>query len=112
MKKKILVSALLLAIGFGSAWANEPTLYVQPLLAYVHPTPTVHNILSGELILMALRTAIKKDYKDYWITDLYETVGKKESVLFYHFAERRSDHIMNATDSENWVVTGTTAIGV
>ncbi|HEY4831174.1 MAG TPA: hypothetical protein VIH61_01240 [Waddliaceae bacterium] len=101
MKKKILIAGLLLAIGFGSAWANEPTF------AYVHPAPVMRNIPSGELPT-ALRDEIKDEYKDYWITDLYETVGKKKPSYFITLQNADQIITLSATDSENWVVTGTT----
>jgi hypothetical protein len=101
MKKKILVLALLFSIGFASAWANEPTF------ASVRHTPVMRNILSDELPA-TLRAEIKNEYKDYWITDLHEIMGNKKASYFITLQNADQTLTLNATDSENWVVTGTT----
>ena len=75
MKKKILVSAFVLAVGLMSARAND--LHRVP----GQPASVTRNVLSTKLP-KALRNDIKKDYKDYWIADLYEVKEKRHPSYF------------------------------
>ena len=66
-------------------------------------SPAVRNILSNRLPARLL-TAIKKNYKDYWITDLY-----KESVngrISYYITLENPDQTvkLNTTHTTNWAV--------
>jgi hypothetical protein len=100
MKKSILISALLLVIGFATVRANDGGRIS------VIPSGQVHNILSSQLP-MTLLTAIKNDYKDYWITELYEEGQNKRASYF--ITVENADQIvkLNSTDSKNWVITNT-----
>jgi hypothetical protein len=101
MKKKILVSAFLLTIGFISVRAND--LYrVQG-----RPAPVTRNVLSTELPA-ALHSDIKKEYKDYWIADLYEVKDKRRPSYFLTLENADQVVKLSAVDSKNWVMTSTT----
>lgn len=100
MKKKILVSLLLLVISFGTVWANERSA------ANRLPAPTQHNILSNQLP-RALLADIKRDYKNYWISELYEEGGDKQPSYFITLESADQIIKLNATGSENWVITNT-----
>lgn len=105
MKKSILITALLFVIGFTAAWANDGSRSPRATFGQGH------NILSGQLPATLL-TDIKKGYKDYWITELYEEGhGKHPS---YYITVENADQIikLNSTDSENWVVTSTVSKGI
>lgn len=105
MKKSILAAAFLLVTGFTTAWANDgdPTSR--------KTSGQVHNILSNQLPV-TLSTDIKKDYKDYWITDLYVDLQNKRPS--YYITVENADQVvkLTATDRENWVVTSTTVKGM
>jgi hypothetical protein len=66
-------------------------------------SPAVRNILSNHLPARLL-TTIKKNYKDYWITDLY-----KESIngkISYFITLENADQTvkLNTTHSTGWAV--------
>ena len=66
-------------------------------------SPAVRNILSNQLPSRLL-TAIKKNYKDYWITDLYkENVNGKIS---YCITLENPDQTvkLNTIHTSNWAV--------
>ena len=66
-------------------------------------SPDVRNILSNQLPARLL-TVIKKNYKDYWITDLYkESVNGK--ISYYITLENPDQTVrLNTTHSTNWAV--------
>jgi hypothetical protein len=66
-------------------------------------SPAVRNILSNQLPARLL-TVIKKNYKDYWITDLYkESVNGK--ISYYITLENPDQTVrLNTTHSTNWAV--------
>jgi hypothetical protein len=68
----------------------------------------VHNILSDRLPARLL-TSIKKNYKDYCITDLYKKTSNGKE--YYCFTVENADKkiTMNATPSTNWSVTSVVA---
>ncbi len=101
MKKKIIISVLLLTIGFTSAWANDH------LPVQVGPTPTPRNILSNELP-RTLRKNIKREFKDYWITGLYEVVANKQHSYFITVENADQTISLSARSSKTWIITGTT----
>jgi hypothetical protein len=71
-----------------------------------HPAAGVHNILSTKLppVLLA---EIKKDYKGYWITELYEE-GKAKRPSYFIVLENADEIIkLGCDDSENWVIKST-----
>lgn len=103
MKKKILISAILSTIGLVSARASDL------LRVNGQPAPVACNIniLSTELPV-ALRSDIKKDYKDYWITGLCEV--KDKGQFSYFLILENADQIvkLSAIDSKDWVMMSTT----
>jgi hypothetical protein len=106
MKKAIMGAALFLLIGLAQASASG----VSPAASGVNPAKgqpgTQHNILSSQLP-GALLTDIKKEYKDYWITECSEIDKKKKADYFITL--ENSDQIvqLRSSDSENWVLTNT-----
>jgi hypothetical protein len=67
-------------------------------------SPASHNILSNQLPARLL-TVIHKNYKDYWITDLYkENVNGKIS---YFITMENADQTvkLNTSHSTGWAVT-------
>jgi hypothetical protein len=67
-------------------------------------SPAVRNILSNQLPARLL-TVIKKNYKDYWITDLHkESVNGK--ISYYITLENPDKTVkLNTTHSATWAVT-------
>jgi hypothetical protein len=100
MKKRILTSVLLLTLGLGTAWASDSSR------APLEISGPVHNILSNQLPA-ALLSDIRKNYKGYWITELYKEGGDKEPS--YYITVENADQIvkLNSNDSENWVLLDT-----
>ncbi len=101
MKKKILVFAFLLATGLMSTRAND-LHYVQG-----RHEPVARNVLSTELPV-TLRSDIKKDYKDYWIAELYEVKDKRHPSYFITLENADQVVKLSAVDSKSWVMTSTT----
>lgn len=101
MKKRIIVSAIFLIISFASALAaGRPQINVKP-------KSSVHNILSTELPATLLAD-IKKEYKGYWITELYEE-GKSKHPSYFITVENADQVIkLSSDDSENWAIISTT----
>jgi hypothetical protein len=88
-------------IGLTSVKANDSTK------ANFHPGAGVHNILSNKLPPVLL-TEIKKDYKGYWITELYEE-GKAKRPSYFITLENADEIIkLSCGDSENWIIKTTT----
>ena len=59
------------------------------------------NLLSTELPIN-LQTSLKRDYTDYWITDLFE-YAKKESSGYYVTVENADQRItLQSTDGRTW----------
>src|SRR5258708_3079871 len=103
MNKRLLGAAFFLLIGFTYASASDrvPQLYQYR---------SGHNILSSQLP-EALLTTIKKDYKDYWITELSEN-GKGKHAGYFITLENVDQIVqLSSNDSENWVVTSTSVKG-
>ena len=99
MKKTFLGAALLLLISAAHvSAAGRARQTGQP--------HAVHNILSGQLPV-ALLADIKKDYKDYWITELSEEGKVKHPD--YSITLENADQIveLRSSDSESWIVTST-----
>lgn len=113
MKTKILVSALLLTISFTATRANGSILdraavdITKISLFRMDPITVVRNILSNALP-QALRDDIKKEYKDYWISGLYEQLSNNRASYF--ITVENADQIvrLSSTDSKNWVLISTT----
>ena len=100
MKKIIFAGVFFLLAIIGGASTN-------PAYANDLPGSGVHNIISSQLPSRLL-TEIKNQYRDYWITELYEEGNVKRPS--YYIAVENADQIikMSSDDSENWVVTSTT----
>src|SRR5579863_1193127 len=66
-------------------------------------SPVVRNILSNQLPARLL-TTIKKNYKDYWITDLHrESINGK--ISYYITLENPDQTVkLNTTRSASWAV--------
>lgn len=97
----MIVSAVFLILSFSSAWATGHSR------ASALPKPSVHNILSTQLPA-ALLADIKKGYKGYWITELYEE-GKSKRPSYFITVENADQVIRLSSDgSENWSVVSTT----
>jgi hypothetical protein len=101
MKKIIIGFVIFLLSGLAGTRAGES------INTNFHPTAGVHNILSSKLPPVLL-TEIKKDYKGYWITELYEE-GKPKRTSYFITLENADEIIkLSCADSENWVVKSTT----
>ena len=101
MKKTFLGAALFLLISATHVSAAGRTLQTgQPHI--------VRNILSTQLPA-ALLADIKKDYKDYWITDLSEE-GKGKHPDYLLTLENADQIVqLRSGDSESWEVVSTSA---
>jgi hypothetical protein len=113
MKKAIMGAALFLVIGLAQASASgikQATSGVSPATSGVNPAigqpGTQHNILSSQLP-GALLTDIKKEYKDYWITECSEIDQKKKADYFITLENADQIVQLHSSDSENWVLTNT-----
>jgi hypothetical protein len=99
MKKTFLGAALFLLISATHVFAAGRT----PQTGQPH---IVRNILSSQLP-KALLADIKKDYKDYWITELSEEGKVKHPD--YSVTLENADQIvqLRSSDSESWEVMST-----
>ena len=78
-----------------------------PLQLNLRPKSGMHNILSTQLPV-ALLADIKKEYKGYWITELYEE-GKSNQPSYFITVENADQIIkLSSDDSESWVIISTT----
>jgi hypothetical protein len=66
-------------------------------------SPLVRNILSNQLPAKLL-TAIKKTYKDYWITDLYKENINGRVSYFITLENPDKTVKLNTTRSTGWAV--------
>jgi hypothetical protein len=69
-----------------------------------------HNILPSQLPA-ALLADIRKDYKDYWITELTEEGKGRHSDYFIVLENADQIVQLRSSNSEAWVVTGTSVKG-
>jgi hypothetical protein len=96
MKKTFLGAVLFLVISATQVTAADcTTLNGQPR--------TERNILSNQLPT-ALLAEIKRDYKDYWITELSQE-GKSRHPD-YSITLENADQVvrLHSSDSKNWVI--------
>lgn len=115
MKQTILLIAVCMAIGSTNSYAKSNRIFSNEETpakknsatvhnsASVRNSATVRNILSDKLPAK-LRTTIKKEYRNYWISGLYkETVNGKNS---YHITLENADKIvvLSAAPSANWSI--------
>jgi hypothetical protein len=94
MKTSILF--FLLILGFARVMATDGTNDREK-------SPAVRNILSNQLPARLL-TVIKKNYKDYWITDLHkENINGK--ISYFITLENPDQTVkLNTTHSTGWAV--------
>jgi len=93
------------ASGLGSAISGHNPAAMDLSLAKGQPGAE-HNILSSQLP-GALLTDIKKEYKDYWITECSEKDKKKKADYFITLENTDQIVQLRSSDSENWVLTNT-----
>jgi hypothetical protein len=100
MKKYFLVSSLFLIISFVSAYANDGAG------SHSNAPSHVRNILSTQLP-SKLRSDVKKEFKAYWITELYTTGDKNHTA--YTITVENPDRIiqMRSINAKTWVVVAT-----
>jgi hypothetical protein len=107
MKKNTLVLVFLLIISFGSVSANNNS--ANNSSANSNPglpsksNGRAHNILSNKLPVRLL-SEVKKAYKTYWITDLYQQGDKRHPS--YTITVENADRVieMRSIDSRNWTI--------
>jgi len=101
MKKLIIGIVIFLLSGLAATRASES------INRNFHPGAGAHNILSSKLPPVLLAD-IKKEYKDYWITELFEE-GKSKRPTYVITLENADQIIkLSSDDSENWVIKSTT----
>lgn len=94
MKTSILF--LVLFFGFAQVKASDGTTNREK-------SPAVRNILSNRLPARLL-TTIKKNYKDYWITDLYKENLNGKISYFITLENADQTVKMNTTHTTGWTV--------
>jgi hypothetical protein len=99
MKKTMLGFALMI-ISFGSIHAASAP--------EDNPVIAVHNILSTELPWSLLKN-LNVEYKNYWITDLYQQENNKKTVYFITVENADQFVKLSCDNKTNWVVESTTA---
>ena len=77
----------------------------QILFAYYTPTgelmAVTRNILSVQLPI-SLMTAIKKEYSNYWITELFEMSNAQGSVYYITLENADGVLVMKADNNRDW----------
>jgi hypothetical protein len=94
MKTTILF--FVLSLGIAQAYAGDGSKEREK-------SPAVRNILSNQLPARLL-TVIKKDYKDYWITDLYKENVNGKTSYFITLENPDQTVRLNTTHSTHWAV--------
>jgi hypothetical protein len=94
MKTSILFFVLF--FGFAQVKASDGTTNREK-------SPAVRNILSTQLPAK-LKTTIKKNYKDYWITDLYKENLNGKISYFITLENADQTVKMNTTHTTGWTV--------
>jgi hypothetical protein len=102
MKKTIPSIVLLLTIGLTNARATGGVK--NEAATSKKSSPAIHNILSDQLPARLL-TGIRKNYKSYWISDLYKKTinGRASYCITVENADKKVT--LNATPSTTWLVT-------
>ena len=83
------------------------TLNEQVVFAYYSPDGNLlgvtRNILSGQLPINLL-TDLKKNYNNFWITDLFEMAARGENM--YYLTLENSDHklVLKSNGTNGWEV--------
>jgi hypothetical protein len=101
MKTIIPSIGLLLIIGLGNVQAANGGDELTPSKKN---TAVVQNILSDRLPVRLL-SPIKKNYKNYWITDLNKTTSNGKTSYCITMENPDKKITMSATASKNWSVT-------
>lgn len=98
MKKKAFSIAFLIAIGMTQVYASNDDRNMGK-----KDHPVIHNILSDKLPAKLL-TTIRKDYKSYWITDLYKS--NVNGKISYHITIENPDQVMHLSANQpgSWTV--------
>ncbi|HEV2354001.1 MAG TPA: hypothetical protein VGR89_07150 [Puia sp.] len=97
MKTSFLLFAL--ALGIGQAQASDGAKTVKN---HAH-APAVRNIISTQLPAKLL-TSIKKNYRNYWITDLYTQNLNGKASYFITLENPDRTVKLNATRSAGWSI--------
>jgi hypothetical protein len=101
MKQIIIGIVVFILSGLASTRASKR------INTHFHPGAGMHNILSSKLPSVLLAD-IKKEYKDYWITELYEE-GKVKRPSYSITLENADEIIKLSSDgSSNWIMKSTT----
>ena len=102
MKKTIPSIVLLLIIGLTNARATGGVK--NEAASSKKSSAVVRNILSDQLPTRLL-TGIRKNYKNYWISDLYKKTinGRSSYCITVENADKKVT--LNATPSTSWMVT-------
>jgi hypothetical protein len=79
----------------------------QVLFAYYSSTgellAVVRNILSDRLPL-ALLVDLKKNYKDYWISDLFEMATDNQTLYYMSLSNGNETLVLKSDDANQWSV--------
>jgi len=102
--KKTFPAIVLLLVIVTNAQASGGRNEHEPVASKKSSTVVVQNILSDRLPSRLLNP-IKKNYKDFWITDLNKKTGNGK--ISYCITVENADKkiTMSATPSGNWAVT-------
>jgi hypothetical protein len=114
MKKTIITTTLFLAIGLTAALANDNRSTRDNAAGANVSNDSGHskerNILSSQLP-PALLKDVKQDYKNYWISELFEE-GSAKHPSYYITLENADQTVkLSSDDSKNWIVTSTVLKG-
>lgn len=103
MKKTIFPIVLLLTIGTVQAHSIDRHFTNEGERSSKKSTTVVRNILSDKLPAKLL-TSIKKEYKEFWITNLYKE--NANGKISYHITVENADKkvLMSATRTSGWSV--------
>jgi hypothetical protein len=103
MKKTIFPIVLLMTIGTVQASSIERNFTNEGERSSKKSTTVVRNILSDKLPAKLL-TSIKKEYKEFWITNLYKE--NANGKISYHITVENADKKvqMSATRVTGWSV--------
>jgi hypothetical protein len=61
------------------------------------------NVLTTQLPLSLMLQA-RRDYKDYWVTDLFEITGKKDSAYYLTLENASAKIVLKSVDNSTWEI--------
>lgn len=64
---------------------------------------TTRNILSSQLPIN-LQYDLKKEYRNFWITDLFEMASGDETTYYVSIENADNVIVLKSTDASNWVI--------